>query len=691
MPGPVAARRLKLGRTALAVSLVPLLAATPAFAAGSNTTTSAPTPTTPTPTITRATMHDTVGQGGCQYNYIDAINTHNQNAITSHVESAAAAATNATAQGVVLAAQITAATAKAAAFTDLSTALAGTSGYGIVSPGNAAGIPFSADAAAAAGVLAGASTAQNVAYAAQVANIGAAVTAATADAAAAASQQSAYDLTVYQQTLPQCDTTFSGTVTVQAGGVNVSGASIFNNNVGVVGDVAASGNVTATKLIAYGGASFDGGSIFIGDPFDPVTGLPVTTTYSSGITLGGGALSGAGIGGSQAFTGDVTAIAIGNNANAALSGSIAFGLNSASAGTNAVAIGTSAAASNTNAVAIGNGTSATAIGATAIGSPSGATTTATGTNALALQGSTASGSASIAVGVAANASAVNAVALGANSTATASNATALGMNALASGTGAIAIGNAMSTGVNTIAIGTGAVATASVAVGASAMANFGGAAVGDFSMATVGANGAAFGNSAQAQGDNTVAVGYNANAGNASGTVQNATAVGANSSAAFTNSAAFGANATATRKNQQVFGTTGNTYTMPGIASGQSRAAQSGPVQLTTTDAAGNLASDHGATFEAIAKVQAGVAVAMATATPHLAPGQRYGVRAGWGYFDSSGGGANALGLSGIAVVGESKNARLALDVGVGIGFSQFMGYQETAVAGARAGLQLTW
>ena len=44
------------------------------------------------------------------------------------------------------------------------------------------------------------------------------------------------------------------------------------------------------------------------------------------ITVGGGALSGAGVGGAQAFTGDVDAIAIGNNAQAMQSGSVALGL-----------------------------------------------------------------------------------------------------------------------------------------------------------------------------------------------------------------------------------------------------------------------------------------------------------------------------------------------------------------------------
>jgi trimeric autotransporter adhesin len=44
-----------------------------------------------------------------------------------------------------------------------------------------------------------------------------------------------------------------------------------------------------------------------------------------------------------------------------------------------------------------------------------------------------------------------------------------------------------------------------------------------------------------------------------------------------------------------MFGTTGNTYTMPGITSTASVAAQSGPTQIVTSDVAGNLATSTAA------------------------------------------------------------------------------------------------
>jgi hypothetical protein len=50
----------------------------------------------------------------------------------------------------------------------------------------------------------------------------------------------------------------------------------------------------------------------------------------------------------------------------------------------------------------------------------------------------------------------------------------------------------------------------------------------------------------------------------------------------------------ALRANQQSFGTAVNTYTMAGITSAASLAAQSGPVQFVTSDANGNLATTSG-------------------------------------------------------------------------------------------------
>ena len=61
--------------------------------------------------------------------------------------------------------------------------------------------------------------------------------------------------------------------------------------------------------------------------------------------------------------------------------------------------------------------------------------------------------------------------------------------------------------------------------------------------------------------------------------------IGTLSSAAFANSTAIGNGASTTRANQQSFGTATNTYTMAGLKSAASLAAQTGPVRVVTTDA----------------------------------------------------------------------------------------------------------
>jgi trimeric autotransporter adhesin len=95
--------------------------------------------------------------------------------------------------------------------------------------------------------------------------------------------------------------------------------------------------------------------------------------------------------------------------------------------------------------------------------------------------------------------------------------------------------------------------------------------------------GASAGNGGVAFGDGTTATGLNS------------AAVGVNANATFANSAAFGTGATVTRVNQQVFGTALSTYTAPGITSGASLATQSGPLQIVTSDAGGNLATNTAA------------------------------------------------------------------------------------------------
>jgi hypothetical protein len=191
-----------------------------------------------------------------------------------------------------------------------------------------------------------------------------------------------------------------------------------------------------------------------------------------------------------------------------------------------------------------------------------------------------------------------------------------------------------------------------------------------------------------ATGPASVAVGAGAQA-NAS----QSTAIGAGATVATsnTNSTAIGAGATTTADNQIVLGTVSQTYQAPGIDSQQSRGRQSGPLRLVTSDSEGNLATDGGSTFTEIAKLRAGTAVAMAMQAPTLGPGENFGLRVGYGNFDSH---ANAVGLSAMGNVCRQCFLgidRFSIDAGAGVGSSTFNTYNSGAVMGVRVGGQLTW
>jgi hypothetical protein len=325
--------------------------------------------------------------------------------------------------------------------------------------------------------------------------------------------------------------------------------------------------VNANQVHAAQGISAHGGAIFLGR----LDG----TSYFDGITIGGGAIAGAGFGGAEAFTGDVTAIAIGNGASA---GSI-----------NSTALGTGAEASGIGGTALGATTSALGAGATAIGGDA----DASGGGAMA---DTAGGT--------------SAIAIGDNSSAT------------------------TTTGDASIAIGLGANSTGSVSLGTGASSANGGTAIGDGSSAT------------------------------------------------FVNSSAFGGGAAATRIDQVVVGTATNTYTLPGIASAASTAAQSGQLGLVTSDAAGNLAYDPGL-FDQIGKNKRdirdnkeGIAMAMALDAPYVAPGMTFAMSGGYGNFE----GSSAVALSGAFRV--SPNVQFDAGLGYGVSHNNL---------GGRVGVTVSW
>ena len=144
------------------------------------------------------------------------------------------------------------------------------------------------------------------------------------------------------------------------------------------------------------------------------------------------------------------------------------------------------------------------------------------------------------------------------------------------------------------------------------------------------------------------------------------------------NSTAIGYGATTTRDNQMAFGTASNTYTTPGITSAASKAAQTGPTQVVTSDAGGNLAARDLTDLPAFQAVQQGVAMAMAMAggTAILPEDKDHAISVDWGTFD----GQNATAISGVQRLGD----RLFLNGAVGIGCNQ-------ANVGGRAGLTYAW
>jgi trimeric autotransporter adhesin len=266
-------------------------------------------------------------------------------------------------------------------------------------------------------------------------------------------------------------------------------------------------------------------------------------------------------------------------------------------------------------------------------------------------------------------------------TATGGPATACGPNATATGDFATAISSA--------ATANGLAATAT---GENSLAN------GIRANAT-GAGANAIGENATAIGTRSLANGTNATALGGPGTIANgtnATALGAGAVAAFAGSTAIGAGAVTTAPNQMAFGTASSTYAAPGITSAASRAAQSGSLQIVTSDAGGNLATNTAAglglaSLTDINSINArisdldgratkalnGVSMAFAMAgTPWLLPTERFAVAMDWGTFQ----GTNAVALNGAFRLSTNVQASGGLAYGANGGG-----------VGGRAGVRIGW
>lgn len=273
----------------------------------------------------------------------------------------------------------------------------------------------------------------------------------------------------------------------------------------------------------------------------------------------------------------------------------------------------------------------------------------------------------------------NAVACGPGASASVDQSTAVGQNAQVVGasTGGVAVGaNTISTG-NSVVVGKDSTAQTSgggdvdraVAIGAGTHATN--------NHAT------AIGSAATASGGDSTATGYLATASQWESTASGAQAMatgsqssafGSNATAGYANSAAFGYGATAQYANQQVFGTRSNTYTMAGITSSASTAAQSGQLGLVTTDSNGDLASDPGL-YNQIGKNTEGVAMAMALGGFWVPENKKMAFGLNFGSFD----GAWAIGGN----LGGKVTDNLHLTAGVAI--------SEGGQVGGRVGGLISW
>jgi len=149
----------------------------------------------------------------------------------------------------------------------------------------------------------------------------------------------------------------------------------------------------------------------------------------------------------------------------------------------------------------------------------------------------------------------------------------------------------------------------------------------------------------------------------------NSVAIGTDALAFHAGSTALGTGAVTTRANQVVLGTASETYTLPGLTSAASSAAQAGPISLVTTDADGNLASDGGALFSGINSLKRdvrdnkeGIAMAMAMYAPYVPPTSTFAMSGRYGNFE----GESALSLSGAVRVSPA----VQFDVGLAYGVS---------------------
>jgi autotransporter adhesin len=295
----------------------------------------------------------------------------------------------------------------------------------------------------------------------------------------------------------------------------------------------------------------------------------VAIDANAGISMGGGQLTGlGGAGNGTAAAGEFNSVAIGNGAatSASAANSIALGLRGTVTAVDGVAIGRDANVGVTGGVAIGAGSVADRSGMNGAAEAFSGQTVASTAGALSVGSAGSERQITNVAGGTADTDAVNVRQLRAVDTGMKQNITnvavSLGGGASYDATTNVFVGPSYTLRGNTYT---------DVGSAVNALNSFIGGA---------GTNGAVAANNVTGLPD-AVAVGADA------------TAVGYGASAAHANSTAIGRGATTTRAGQVMIGTSDNTYTMAGVASAASRAAQTGPTRVLTTDASGNIAASN--------------------------------------------------------------------------------------------------
>lgn len=396
-------------------------------------------------------------------------------------------------------------------------------------------------------------------------------------------------------------------------------------------------------------------------------------------------------------------------------GAFALGANSTSigsfSGASTPAAGVTSIGANANATGGAAGIYSTGIGASADPN-TGMIVQSTGAYSIAIGGGDGVGAApakslgtrSIAIGGSSVANSADSTAVGSNSTVTGANSSSFGTGNTVNGTnsGAFGTGNSVTgdgsfafgdpnvvNGNGTFVTGNDNNVNAPATAGNGDNINLLGS--GNTVASEASASGSAIvGNTNTVNATNAVAIGNGSTVTGAGGI-----SVGGGNTVAQAGAVAIGNGVTTTRANQVSLGNTGNTYTLAGITSADSLAAQSGTVQFVTSDAAGNLATANisipdisgldsrvGSLETSVSQLQKdmrrsfeGTALAMAMGGAILPEGKTYAISAGWGTFR----GENAFAASGVAKLNDNFYAQ----GGVGVG--------ARGGVGGRLGLTVAW